>query len=76
VPSYNIANVRFFRLGPIVKYGSPILTDQDVTEAVESLPITVDIVGGVAVTFNNTFWRKVLSNLIFLYKVLHEWDSF
>ncbi len=58
IPSYNGS-----LLAPAVKYGGPILKDDEVTAAAESIGVVVDVVDGLAASFNTTFWRKILSQL-------------
>ena len=48
------------RLLPIVKYGGPIMSDDNVTAAMEDAEVMVDIIRGTAISFNTTFWKKVL----------------
>lgn len=53
------------RLGSLVKYGEPVLTDPEVERAAQELPTVVDVLAGVARVFNTTFWRQVLCKLTF-----------
>ena len=53
-------NAAILRLLPIVKYGGPIMADENVYAAVEAGEVMVDIIRGIAISFNTTFWKKVL----------------
>lgn len=44
----------------MVKYGGPIISDDNVTAAVEAGEVVVDIIRGTAISFNTTFWSKIL----------------
>ena len=43
-----------------MKYGGPIMSDDNVTAAMEAAEVMVDIIRGTAISFNTTFWKKVL----------------
>ena len=44
----------------MVKYGGPIMSDDNVTATVKAADVMVDIIRGTAISFNTTFWKKVL----------------
>lgn len=44
----------------MVKYGGPIMSDDNITAAVETADVMVDIIRGTAISFNTTFWNKIL----------------